>query len=72
MTIVLSFAASSGDDPRTLALCMLRDFAADESFVDLNFAGKLAAVLALLGESDPVEHKPCGLLSNAQGRDAIS
>jgi hypothetical protein len=40
--------------------------AADHGFVNLDFACQLAAVLPLLRESDPMEHKPRGLLSDIQ------
>ena len=43
-------------------------FAADEGFVDLNFPTELAARLFVLhGETDAMEHEPCGLLRDADG-----
>jgi len=50
-----------------LDLCMLRAFAADVGFVYLHMAAELAAGFVLHGKSDPVQHEPCRLLSDADG-----
>jgi len=63
----LVFSASPGDDALTLRLMHIAGLAADEGFVDLNLAAQLTAPLALLSKSDPVKHKPRGLLGDAQG-----
>jgi hypothetical protein len=57
-------AASAADNASALRLMHVARFAADEGFVNLYFAIKLAAPLALLCESDAVEHKPSGFLSD--------
>jgi hypothetical protein len=59
-------ATGAADDARTLALVHVSCFAADESFVDLDFARQLATILALLRESDPVKHEPRGFLGHVQ------
>jgi hypothetical protein len=65
----LILAASSGDDTRTLALVHVSRLTADESLVDFNtvtVSAELATLLALLSESDPMEHEPSGFLSDAE------
>ena len=43
-------------------------FAADESFIDLDFAAELAAVLFILhGEPATLQHEPSGFLGDAHG-----
>src|SRR5271157_2681698 len=60
----LILAASSSDNALTFRLVHVARFAADKSFVHLDFTCELAAMLALLSETDAVQHEPSGLLSH--------
>src|SRR5205085_5681437 len=50
----------------TLALVHEASLAADVSFVNLDFAGKLLKRAFLHGEADTVQEKPCALLRDSQ------
>src|SRR5207245_6388083 len=60
----LILAASASNNALTLRLMHVAGLAADEGFIYFDFTGQLAALLALLCESDSVEHKPRGFLSD--------
>lgn len=45
----------------------IASLAADESLIDLDFSAELVEGLALHRKANPVEHKPCGFLGNADG-----
>lgn len=62
----LIFATSPGDDTLTFVLMHVARFTADEGLIDFHFACQLATVLALLGESDSVQHEPRSFLSDTQ------
>ena len=63
----LVLATSSGDDTLALRLVHVAGLATDEGLVHFDFTGQLAAMLALLRESDAMQHEPCGLLGHAEG-----
>src|SRR5205807_728555 len=48
----------------SFVLVHVPSFAADEGFVNLDFASHLLESSVLQGEPDSVIHKPCGFLSN--------
>jgi hypothetical protein len=60
------FAASAGDDALAFRLVHVARLTADEGLIDFHFTRQLAAVLALLRESNPVQHEPSGFLSDTK------
>jgi len=64
----LVFVAGSGNPARLHMLVHIARLAADERFVNLNFAGELSAAVAVLQrKANPLEHEPCGFLADAGG-----
>lgn len=59
-------ATRTGDDAGLFVFVHIPRLAADERFIHFYFTGQFAALLALLCESDPVKHEPCGLLGHAE------
>ena len=66
MTTVLSFPPVPVITRSRFALCMLRALPPMKVSSISTSLRQLSALLALLSESDPVKHKPRGLLSNTQ------
>jgi hypothetical protein len=65
----LIFAAGTGYDAGAFALMHITRLAADEGLVDLDTvaaSAELTALLTLLRESNPVQHKPSCLLGHVQ------
>ena len=63
-----SLVRTPGASNDTLTLCMMHipSFPADERFVNFNFTGQLGSSLVLHRLTNPMEHEPCGLLSNSK------
>src|SRR5207245_4805403 len=62
----LALAARSGDSLCAFVLVHVAGLAPDESLINFNFTGQLAALFALKPKPDAVKHEPCGLLSHAK------
>src|SRR5207253_2479792 len=63
----LILGSGSGNTASPLCHVHVTSLAADEGFVRLDFAGKLASKEIILhNQSDAMEHEPCGLLSDFQ------
>ena len=73
----LVLAASASNAPCPYMAVHVARLAADESLVCLDLARQFIADLFLMGETNPVKHKPCGFLADSQapvnlpGRDAV-
>jgi len=71
------FSASASDDARTLRNVHVAGLAADEGFVRFDLAGQFVTKLLLMGQPDPMQHEPRGLLTDSESavnlprRDAI-
>lgn len=77
---LFAISAATFDLFRPLPLVHIASLLANERFIHFDTiatTAKLAAMLSLLGQSDPVKHKPSGLLGDSQGsvnlttRDAV-
>ena len=62
----LASSAGSGDDARTLSLVHVAGLAANVGFVNFDVSANLFKGFILHGEPKPMQHEPCGLLSDTQ------
>lgn len=69
----LILAASAGNDLLTTCAVHVPRFATNERFINFHFASQLRSSLVLHGFANPMEHEPCGLLSQAEvSRDLVT